>query len=128
MYQVWNMNSVNGVLGIFNLQGYSWDRKLRGFKEPEKPPPEVVADARPSDIEHLESPVGKYAVWSNMNERLFVLGQEEKVREEIRPLSLAREETRHLFCHQRSKTRTVSTVALQIMNRLQPFRPLHLKS
>jgi len=104
------MNSVNGVLGIFNLQGFSWDRKLRGFKDPEKPPPEVVADARPSDIEHLESPVGKYAVWSNMNERLFVLGQEEKVREGARPL----------LCRQRSKTTTLSTVAPQIPKRPKP--------
>jgi hypothetical protein len=114
------MNSVNGVLGIFNLQGYSWDRKLRGFKEPEKPPPEVVADARPSDIEHLESPVGKYAVWSNMNERLFVLGQEEKVREEIRPLPCKRRDSASLWSPTVKNDATVSTVAPQIMNRPQP--------
>lgn len=83
--KVWNMNSVNGVLGLFNLQGFSWDRKLRQFKEPDKAIPDVVAEARPSDIEHMSSPVNRYALWSNMNGRLFVLGVDEKVSFALKP-------------------------------------------
>lgn len=30
--QVWNMNAYNGVVGVFHLQGSSWDRTKRQFQ------------------------------------------------------------------------------------------------
>ncbi len=46
-------------------QGASWDRSVRKFKEPEKPPPAVTARARPHDIEGLHGSEGRFAVWSH---------------------------------------------------------------
>ena len=39
--QIWNMNSCTGVVGLFNLQGSSWDRSRRRFHIHDASPPEL---------------------------------------------------------------------------------------
>ena len=40
--QVWNMNSATGIVGVFNLQGASWDRSRRRFHIHDASPPELT--------------------------------------------------------------------------------------
>lgn len=53
------MNAVTAVVGIFHLQGSSWDRVRRKFYTHDKEPPRLKAEVRPTDIEtfrNLASP------------------------------------------------------------------------
>lgn len=49
--QVWNMNPVVGVVGVFNIQGAAWDRTKRRFHIHTTAPPPLSATVRVSDVE-----------------------------------------------------------------------------
>lgn len=51
--QVWTTNAFSGFIGVFNLQGSSWDRKQRQFRTHDAYPPPLTAQCRPTDIETL---------------------------------------------------------------------------
>eukprot|EP00887_Chlorella_sp_A99_P005608 scaffold1.g5608.t1 len=51
LLKVWNMNACTGVVGVFNLQGSSWDRSRRRFHIHNSAPPELTATVRPTDVE-----------------------------------------------------------------------------
>ncbi len=51
LLQVWNMNAVNGVLGVFNAQGATWSRRQRRFVTHDKLPSTLQTIARPHDID-----------------------------------------------------------------------------
>ena len=51
LLQVWNMNAVNGVLGVFNAQGATWSRQQRRFVTHDKRPGTLQTIARPHDID-----------------------------------------------------------------------------
>lgn len=51
LLQVWNMNAVNGVLGVFNAQGATWSRRQRRFVTHDKLPSTLQTIARPRDID-----------------------------------------------------------------------------
>lgn len=44
------MNPVNGVVGVFNIQGSSWSRKKRQFHIHNPDPPTLQTLVRPSDV------------------------------------------------------------------------------
>ena len=48
--QVWNMNPVNGVVGVFNVQGSSWSRKRRAFHTHDPTPPLLQTLVTPTDV------------------------------------------------------------------------------
>ena len=48
--KLWSMNGVTGVLGVFNVQGSSWDRSRRKFYIHDKNPPKLHASFGPLDI------------------------------------------------------------------------------
>ena len=48
--QVWNCNGVGGVVGVFNIQGASWDRKRRKFWIHDASPPSLSAYVCPNDV------------------------------------------------------------------------------
>lgn len=41
--QIWNLNAATGVVGVFNLQGASWDRSRRRFHVHNTAPPELTS-------------------------------------------------------------------------------------
>lgn len=49
--QVWNINRHGGVVGVFHLQGSSWDRRRRQFLVHDKRPAPLKTVVRPKDIE-----------------------------------------------------------------------------
>lgn len=49
--QVWNTNPVVGIVGVFNLQGASWDRNRRKFHIHDKRGITLTTDVCPHDIE-----------------------------------------------------------------------------
>ncbi|MEW5300241.1 MAG: hypothetical protein WDW36_003183 [Sanguina aurantia] len=51
LLKVWNVNAVTAVVGIFHLQGSSWDRTRRKFYTHDKEPARLKAEVRPTDIE-----------------------------------------------------------------------------
>lgn len=53
------MNAVTAVVGVFHLQGSSWDRIRRKFYIHDKEPPRLKAEVRPTDIETFRSPTDR---------------------------------------------------------------------
>lgn len=53
--QVWNINPVVGIVGVFNLQGSSWDRDRRKFHIHSKQGVELATHVCPDDIEPFRS-------------------------------------------------------------------------
>ena len=51
LLKIWNMNNINGVVGVFHLQGSSWDRSRRRFSIHNLYPPQLSTAVRASDIE-----------------------------------------------------------------------------
>lgn len=58
MLQVWNVNAVNGVVGVFHLQGSSWDRTRRKFAVHNKLPNPASTIVRPLDVDSFHRPPG----------------------------------------------------------------------
>lgn len=53
--QVWNANPVVGVVGVFNLQGASWDRIRRKFLVHTRNPPTLSTTVAARDVETLRA-------------------------------------------------------------------------
>eukprot|EP00467_Chlorarachnion_reptans_P021808 CAMPEP_0114512736 /NCGR_PEP_ID=MMETSP0109-20121206/15153_1 /TAXON_ID=29199 /ORGANISM="Chlorarachnion reptans, Strain CCCM449" /LENGTH=1127 /DNA_ID=CAMNT_0001692477 /DNA_START=398 /DNA_END=3778 /DNA_ORIENTATION=+ len=88
--KVWNKNLVNGVVGAFNVQGWSWDRDLHGFRNnfsPDIPAPTLKTSIKASDVEDLKSPTGRFALYSHKFQRLHIAsaGEEEGMELELAP-------------------------------------------
>jgi hypothetical protein len=89
--QVWNMNRYGGMVGVFHLQGASWDRRRRRFHMHHKHPPKVKALVKPSDVEPFNLPLAldaagpkpQYAVYVNSSDHLCVLHADASV--QVRP-------------------------------------------
>lgn len=75
--KVWSMNAVTGVLGIFNIQGSSWDRSHRGFRTHDVKPREVVAHVSPLKDVPLLPNADTYCVYSFADRRMKLLHGEE---------------------------------------------------
>lgn len=56
LLQVWNANSVTGVVGVFHLQGSSWDRVRRKFHVHDKAPRRLSTEVRPYDVDAFRPP------------------------------------------------------------------------
>lgn len=44
--QVWNMNQYSGLVGIFHLQGSSWDRRKRSFSTHNSNPSSLATEVK----------------------------------------------------------------------------------
>jgi raffinose synthase len=51
LLQVWNINPVVGIVGVFNLQGSSWDRNRRKFHIHDSRSVKLATHVCPNDIE-----------------------------------------------------------------------------
>jgi raffinose synthase len=56
LLQVWNINPVVGIVGVFNLQGSSWDRNRRKFHIHDKRGVKLATHVCPDDIEPFQDP------------------------------------------------------------------------
>ena len=52
--KVWNANAVNGVVGVFNVQGSAFSRQHRSFRTHDSSPPVLTAVVRASDVPTLQ--------------------------------------------------------------------------
>ena len=51
LLKIWNVNTTTGVVGVFNLQGSSWDRSRRRFNFHNTAPPKLSTRVHVADIE-----------------------------------------------------------------------------
>ncbi len=51
--KIWNVNEVNGVVGVFNVQGSSFSRRYRSFRTHDTNPPTLKAVVKPADVPTL---------------------------------------------------------------------------
>ncbi|WIA40450.1 hypothetical protein OEZ86_013807 [Tetradesmus obliquus] len=56
LLKVWNANPVVGIVGVFNLQGASWDRQRRKFHVHDKRGSTLTTAVTPGDVETLRQP------------------------------------------------------------------------
>ncbi|KAG2451611.1 hypothetical protein HYH02_003392 [Chlamydomonas schloesseri] len=56
LLKVWNTNPVTGVVGVFHLQGSSWDRVRRKFHVHDKAPRRLSTEVRPYDVDAFRPP------------------------------------------------------------------------
>ena len=54
MLQVWNRNTHSGIVGAFNVQGSSWDRRKRQFHMHNHTPPILSTLITPADVPDWE--------------------------------------------------------------------------
>ncbi len=48
--QVWNMNAVGGIVGLFNVQGATWRTHIRTYHQHDPAPRTLTAHVRPCDV------------------------------------------------------------------------------
>nr|UAD82042.1 raffinose synthase 2 [Trebouxia lynnae] len=73
LLKVWNMNPVNGVVGVFNVQGSSWSRKKRAFHTHDPSPPVLQTLVNPTDINtfaQASSNPQHFVMYSDQNKTL----------------------------------------------------------
>lgn len=59
LLKIWNMNAHTGVVGIFNLQGSSWDRNRRRFAFHSTSPPRLTTTVRVIDVEPIAAQLSR---------------------------------------------------------------------
>eukprot|EP00803_Ostreobium_quekettii_P009062 evm.model.scf_1268.6 EVM.evm.TU.scf_1268.6 scf_1268:41483-45214(-) len=81
LLKVWTTNACSGVVGIFNLQGASWDRTIRQFCTHDTNPSTLQAHVCPGDVDCLPARAattpgfnGRYAAYSFRGRLLRVGG------------------------------------------------------
>mmetsp|Transcript_12445 Transcript_12445/g.25349 ORF Transcript_12445/g.25349 Transcript_12445/m.25349 type:complete len:739 (-) Transcript_12445:337-2553(-) len=88
--KVWNMNDVNGIVATFNVQGYQWNQPKHdldmhpNYRSVSDFAP-VTARVKPSDVEGLESPVGRFAVFSHATQDLHLASRDEEIPVKLQP-------------------------------------------
>ena len=82
--QVWNVNAHTGIVGVFNLQGSSWDRVRRQYFVHDASPPKLHTLVRPFDIEPFrrqqqerQQQHTSFACYSSQSRQLVRLAQDE---------------------------------------------------
>eukprot|EP00873_Tetraselmis_striata_P002585 jgi/Tetstr1/422849/TSEL_013640.t1 len=70
LLKVWNVNSVSSIVGVFNIQGASWDRKRRRFHIHDAAPPALWTRVRASDVWPIASSLEdgraqEYVLWQS---------------------------------------------------------------
>jgi hypothetical protein len=65
LLQVWNLNACGAVVGVFNIQGSSWDRRRRRFHTHDVAPPVLTAAVRPLDVPGLADGSHMFAAYSD---------------------------------------------------------------
>jgi hypothetical protein len=55
LLKIWNANNTTGVVGVFNLQGSSWDRSRRRFNFHNTSPPKLATRVNVADVEMFRS-------------------------------------------------------------------------
>ena len=76
------MNSVNGVVGIFNVQGSSWSRKKRQFHIHDPSPPSLHTQVRPTDIHPFSqdsAAASSYVMYSDLEGCLKLVTPDEGI-------------------------------------------------
>ena len=72
--KVWTMNAVNGVVGVFNVQGSAFDRRRRAFYTHDAAPGALGAEVRPRDVPPLAAAADRFALWSDARRVLTLAG------------------------------------------------------
>ncbi|GMH43621.1 hypothetical protein BSKO_11543 [Bryopsis sp. KO-2023] len=79
LLKVWNINLYSGIVGMFNVQGSSWDRTIREFYTHNKSPPRLESRVSPRDVENLipmarelKDFSGQYLAYMYEGKELFV--------------------------------------------------------
>mmetsp|Transcript_5155 Transcript_5155/g.14425 ORF Transcript_5155/g.14425 Transcript_5155/m.14425 type:complete len:586 (-) Transcript_5155:513-2270(-) len=77
LLKVWNRNAVGGIVGVFNIQGASWDRRRRSFWIHTKNPPTLSAHVCPSDVwgicTGLDGGLQEFVMWRSISRKLQLL-------------------------------------------------------
>jgi len=78
--QVWNTNPVNGLVGVFNVQGSSWSRKKRRFYTHDPSPPVLETLVTPTHVHSFAQPGSapqRFAMWSDQTQALILSAHQE---------------------------------------------------
>ena len=80
--QVWNTNPVNGLVGVFNVQGSSWSRKKRRFHTHDPCPPVLETLVTPTHVHSFAQPGSApqphhFAMWSDRTQALILSAHQE---------------------------------------------------
>ncbi|KAL4457908.1 hypothetical protein ABPG75_012773 [Micractinium tetrahymenae] len=70
--KIWNLNSVTGLVGLFNVQGSTWAVRRRNYHTHDQHPPTLAAEVHPRDVPYLPA-AERYAVWSDKLTELRIL-------------------------------------------------------
>jgi len=79
-FQVWNTNPVNGLVGVFNVQGSSWSRKKRRFFTHDPFPPVLETLVTPTHVHSFAQPGSApqhFAMWSDQTQALVLSAHQE---------------------------------------------------
>lgn len=73
--KIFSENKVNHVIGVFNVQGATWDRKLRRYESQDKQPNRISASVKAADIpKYLYTNNNlSYVAWSSLNKEFYHL-------------------------------------------------------
>lgn len=63
LLKIWTRNAFTGIVGVFNLQGASWDRTSRRFKTHNAKPPTLQTKVTPKDVECLVNLASKHRLF-----------------------------------------------------------------
>ncbi|KAL0042463.1 hypothetical protein WJX79_000575 [Trebouxia sp. C0005] len=80
LLKVWNKNPVNGLVGVFNVQGSSWSRKKRRFYTHDPSPPVLETLVTPTHVHSFAQPGSTpqhFAMWSDRTQALVLSAHQE---------------------------------------------------
>lgn len=77
--KIWNMNSIGGVVGAFNVQGVAWNYDTHDNQVLNSSPRPVLAEVKPHDIETLRKVPGPFAAWRHRSSSLEFLPKGDSV-------------------------------------------------
>lgn len=82
------MNSVNGIVGVFNVQGSSWSRKKRAFHAHDPDPPVLQTLVTPTDIHTFaqsSSTPQHFVMYSDQSKRFTLAAHQEELTVRLQP-------------------------------------------
>ena len=77
---MWNRNPVNGMVGVFHVQGSSWSRKKRQFYTHDPSPPVLETLVRPTDVHTFVQCGGApqhFAMYSDQTQQITLSAHQE---------------------------------------------------